>query len=158
MPEINDRELIVTRMLAATPEQAFNFWTSPDHVSEWWGPDGYSTTTERMDLRPGGEWLFTMHGPDGERFENRVQYLEVEPPFLLRYEHRDRNALEPVRFEATITFAPVGAGTLLTMRMVLDSPEDLARVEEAHGASAGQWQTLARFIDRLTVHLADYLH
>ncbi|MDA0351097.1 MAG: SRPBCC domain-containing protein [Chloroflexi bacterium] len=150
---INDRELIVTRVLPATPEVTFSFWTDPAHISDWWGPEGFTTTTQSMDLRTDGEWLFTMHGPDGQDYDNRVEFSEVSRPSRLTYRHRGRDAHEPISFHATVTFAPLGEQTLLTMRMVFDTPEALARVEEANGASVGQHQTLARFAERLAAHV-----
>ncbi len=147
--ELNDRELICTRVLGVAPAVAFAVWTDPAHLAKWWGPGGFTTTTHAMDLRPGGEWRFTMHGPDGRDYANRVQFLEVEAPARLVYRHLDDGEVEPVSFHATVTFAPLGAGTLLTMRMVFDTPEDLARTEEAYGASEGLLQTLTRLAEHV---------
>lgn len=141
----NDRELIMTRILAASPDVVFEAWTDPQHLSNWWGPEGFATTTHGMDLRPGGLWRFTMHGPDGRDYENEVEFLQVDPPSRLVYRHRDVDEAEPVRFRAEVTFVGLGTKTLLTMRMVFESPDDLARTEDAYGASEGLVETLARF-------------
>lgn len=150
--DINDRELLASRILRAAPATVFEFWTDPANISEWWGPDGFATTTHAMDLRAGGEWLFTMHGPGGQDYKSRVEFLEVTRPSRLVYLHRDRDELEPVRFHATVTFAALGEKTLLTMRMVFESAEDLARTEDAYGASDGLLRTLARFTESLAAH------
>jgi len=148
-PEINDRELVTTRVLAASPEVVFDVWTDPAHITSWWGPDGFATVTRAMDLRPGGLWRFTMRGPDGRNYENRIEFIEVSKPSRLVYRHRDEGEVEPVQFHVTVTFAALGKKTLLTMRMVFENAEDLARTEEAYGASEGLLQTLARLANYL---------
>lgn len=146
---INDRELILTRVLSTSPQRAFEAWTDLSQISRWWGPIGFTTTTHSRDLRPGGRWRFTMHGPDGRDYENMVEFLEVAPPSLLSYRHRDEGEVEPVKFYVTVTFAPLGDKTLLTIRSVFESPEDLSRIEDAYGASEGLHQTTARFAECL---------
>ena len=141
---MNDRELVTTRVLSASPERVFEVWTDPDKLTHWWGPKGFSTTTHTMDLRPGGEWRFTMHGPDGRDYKSRIEFIEVAKPSSLVYRHRDEGETEPTNFLAKVTFAALGAKTLLTMRMIFDSPEELSRTEDVYGASEGLLQTLAR--------------
>ena len=51
-----DRELLITRLLDAPVDPVWEAWTNPEHIASWWGPNGFSTTITRMDLRPGGEW------------------------------------------------------------------------------------------------------
>jgi len=153
-PEVNDRELINTRVLNAPPETVFAAWSDPEHLTNWWGPAGFSTTTHSMDLRSGGHWRFTMHGPDGRDYENRIEYVEVREPSLLVYRHSGGPDTEPVRFHVTVSLAPLGRKTLLTMRAVFETPEELAAVEEEYGASEGGVQTLTRLRDLIDGGLA----
>ena len=60
-----EREIASTRVFAAPRELVWKAWTDPKHIEQWWGPIGFTTTTKEFDLRPGGKWLHTMHGPDG---------------------------------------------------------------------------------------------
>ncbi|MEQ8766946.1 MAG: SRPBCC domain-containing protein [Planctomycetota bacterium] len=145
----NDRELIHTRILRAPRERVFAVWTDPAHLAEWWGPRGFRTTTHAMELRAGGTWRFTMHGPDGRDYENRIEYLEVRQPELLVYRHTGDEEVEPVRFQVVVSFSSLGEKTLLTMRMTFESPTDLAHVEDNYGASEGALETLARLTERL---------
>lgn len=69
-----DREIVITRVFDAPREQVFDAWTDSEHVSQWWGPNGFTTTTHEMDVRPGGVWRFIMHGPDGVDYKNRIVY------------------------------------------------------------------------------------
>jgi uncharacterized protein YndB with AHSA1/START domain len=51
-----DREIVISRVLDAPRELVWEVWTDPRHVVHWWGPDGFTTTIETMDVRPGGVW------------------------------------------------------------------------------------------------------
>jgi uncharacterized protein YndB with AHSA1/START domain len=75
-----DREIVVTRVFDAPRELVFDAFTDPAHISNWWGPDGFTTTTHEMDVRPGGTWRFVMHGPDGVDYDNIIVYREITSP------------------------------------------------------------------------------
>jgi uncharacterized protein YndB with AHSA1/START domain len=140
----SDREIVATRVFDAPRERVFQLWTEPHHISKWWGPRGFTTTTQAMDVRPGGEWRFVMHAPDGTDYKNRIVYVEVVPPERLVYKHRGEDGDEPVQFLSTITFAAEGGKTRLTARMVFDTPEARTLVAEKYGAVEGLRQTLER--------------
>ena len=82
-----DREIVITRLIDAPPARVFDAWTDPRQVVQWWGPRGFTTTTSKMDVKPGGVWGFVMHGPDGHDYQNRITYLEVVKPERLVYKH-----------------------------------------------------------------------
>ena len=73
----SEDEMVVSRLLNAPRELVFDVWTDPRHLGEWWGPVGFTTTTQHMDLRPGGEWIHVMHGPDGIDYPNHTVFIEV---------------------------------------------------------------------------------
>ncbi|MEZ6045243.1 MAG: SRPBCC domain-containing protein [Planctomycetaceae bacterium] len=54
---------------------------------QWWGPRGFTLTHHSKDLRPGGTWHYTMHGPDGTDYPNMTLYHEVEKYKKLVYDH-----------------------------------------------------------------------
>jgi len=56
---------VILRVFDAPRELVWEAWTNAKHVVNWWGPRGFTTTIEVMDVRPGGEWRLIMHGPDG---------------------------------------------------------------------------------------------
>ena len=82
-----DRSIVLSRMLQAPREQVFELWTSPEHLANWWGPNGFTLTTHEADIRPGGVWRFTMHGPDGVDYPNVLRYDEIHAPELISFEH-----------------------------------------------------------------------
>lgn len=138
------REIVVSRRFEAPRQRVWDVWTDPQHVSRWWGPRGFSTTTHAWDLSPDGVWRFTMHGPDGTDYENRVVFREVEPPARLAYDHLGDGETADVHFRAEVTFADQAGDTRVTLRMDFGTPEMRAHVEE-FGAVEGAHDTLARF-------------
>ncbi len=136
-----DREVAITRVIDAPRELVFEAFTAVRHLSRWWGPEGFTTTTRSFEFRVGGEWDFVMHGPDGTDYQNWITWREIVPPeriALLHGESRD----DPNAFETVLTFEAVGAATRIEMRTVFPTRElrDQA-VEQYHAIEGGQ-QTL----------------
>lgn len=140
-----DREIVTTRLIDAPRALVFEAWTDPKHVAHWFGPDGFTLTTESMDVRPGGVWRFTMHGPDGTDYPNVVTYEEVVPPARLVHLHGDEK--EPDMFHVTVTLDDREGKTALTMRAVFKSAAARDLVVRERGAIEGAEQTVAR-LDR----------
>ena len=113
-----DREIATTRVFDAPRDLVFDAWTDPEHVAQWWGPNGFTTTTHSMDVRPGGEWIFIMHGPDGTDYKNHIVYREVVRPERLVYDH-----VSGPLFRATVIFEAEGDKTRIRMQMLFETAE-----------------------------------
>ena len=112
-----DREIVITRVISAPPELVFEAFTEVRHLSRWWGPEGFTTTTRALDFRAGGEWDFVMHGPDGTDYQEWISWTEIVPSqriALLHGAFRD----DPDAFESVLTFQPDGTATRIEMRTV----------------------------------------
>ena len=138
------RAIVGVRVLDVTRELVFAAWSDPKHLAQWWGPDGFTTTTHAFAFRNGGVWRFVMHGPDGRDYQNRITYDEIVPPERIVYHHGGGDDVEPVQFRTTVTFEDLGGRTRLTLRGVFPSAEERARVIKEYGADKGLVQTLAR--------------
>jgi uncharacterized protein YndB with AHSA1/START domain len=146
---VGDREIVAERMIDAPPEIVFKILTEKEHIAEWWGPRGFTTTTQSMEVRPGGVWRFCMHGPDGRDYENRITYLEVDAPRKLVYKHGGGKDVEPVSFQVTITLEPKGAQTRMLWRMEFPSAKARDFVTGEYGADKGLTETLTRMQEHL---------
>jgi uncharacterized protein YndB with AHSA1/START domain len=136
-----DREIVISRGIDAPRQLVFEAFTEVRHLSQWWGPHGFTTTTKSFEFGVGKEWSFVMHGPDGTDYPEWITWTEITPPeriALLHGESRD----DPNAFESVLTFEPDGAATRIEMRTVFPT-QDLrdAAVESYHAVEAGQ-QTL----------------
>src|SRR5687768_5226389 len=112
---IENRELIITHSFQAPRELVYQAWTDPKHLPQWWGPEGFTTTVHEIEVKPGGVWRYTMHGPDGVDYENKITFIEVNPPGRLVYAHGDDSVDE--LFQVTVSLEEQGKETKLTMRM-----------------------------------------
>lgn len=146
-----NRELVFDRVLHAPIDLVFEVWTNPEHLAQWYGPKGFGLTTHAMDLRPGGIWDYTMHGPDGRDYHNKVVFTQIEKPGLLVYKHIVEADTEPVGHEMTIRLLDQGETTHVTMRLVFDSPQSMQMVAHHYGAVEGGVQTLDRLQRLLAV-------
>jgi uncharacterized protein YndB with AHSA1/START domain len=144
-----DRELTFTRVFDAPPELVFEAWTNPRHLPHWYGPRGFTTTIQEMNVRPGGVWRLIMRGPDGRDYHNRIVFLDVVRPERLVYKHEPREGDEQASHEVMVTFVREGGKTKVTMRMLFPSAEEREHIVTKYKAVEGGNQTL----DRLAEHL-----
>jgi len=132
-----DKELTITRVLNAPIELVWEVWTNPDHIKNWWGPNGFTNTIFEMDLKPGGNWEFIMHGPDGQDYKNKSIFREIIKHKRIVYEH-----ITGPKFQTTVNFTPQGKKTLLEWRMVFDTAEERDRTVKTFKADVGLKQNI----------------
>src|SRR5689334_10700993 len=143
-----DRELVVSRLIDAPRELVFEAFTEVRHLSQWWGPEGFTTTTQAFEFRVGGEWVFVMHGPDGTDYPEWISWTEITAPERIALLHGESRG-DPNAFESVLTFARVGAATRIEMRTVFRTKEQRDEAVEKYHAIEGGQQTLG--------HLAAYV-
>lgn len=114
------RSLLLTRVMAATPEKVWRCWTDPALLPQWFGPEGHYCITKDIDLRQGGRWLFDMIGPAGEVYPNLHVFTLYDPPKRLDYTLSDPGSSE-IHAEVVVTLTPTGSGTRVTMEMTFTS-------------------------------------
>jgi uncharacterized protein YndB with AHSA1/START domain len=146
-----DRDIVISRIFDAPRELVWQAMVDSQHVIQWWGPRGFTTTIEEMDVRPGGIWKLVMHGPDGTDYPNKSVFKEVVKPERIVYAHGGRRKGGPgATFVATWTFDVVDANkTKLTMRSVFASAADRDKIVKEYGAIEGGKQTLERLAEHL---------
>ena len=105
-----------TRYLPAAPAAVFAAISDPARLARWWGPDGFTNTFHTFDFRPGGAWLFTMHGPDGTDYPNQSAFAEIAQDARVRITH-----VNLPHFELVIDLTPEGEGTHLSWVHVFEN-------------------------------------
>lgn len=152
-PATKDREIVISRLIDAPRDLVFEAFTEVRHLSRWWGPEGFSTTTRTFEFRAGGDWEFVMHGPDGTDYQEWITWQEIVPPeriALLHGEVRD----DPNAFDSVLTFEPAGERqTRITMSTVFPTKELRDEAVEKYHAIEGGEQTLGH----LAAYVADML-
>jgi uncharacterized protein YndB with AHSA1/START domain len=144
-----DREIVMSRVINAPRELVFEAFTEVRHVSRWWGPEGFTTTTRAFEFRAGGEWEFVMHGPDGTDYQEWIAWTDIVPPARIALLHGESRG-DPNAFESVITFEPDGAATRIEMRTVFPTKELRDDAVEKYHAIEGGEQTLSNLAAYVT--------
>src|SRR3954451_14232220 len=105
-----DREIVISRLISAPREVVFEAFTEVRHLSQWWGPNGFTTTTRAFEFRVGGAWDFVMHAPDGTDYQEWITWTEITPPERIAWLHGD-SPDDPDVFESLLTFSAEGGAT-----------------------------------------------
>jgi uncharacterized protein YndB with AHSA1/START domain len=150
-----DREIVLTRLFDAPRTMVWEAWTDPEQLVLWWGPKGFTTTVQEMDVRAGGVWRQVMHGPDGTDYPNDSVFTEVVPNERLVYRLiGGRKGVPAVQIEKIAIFEEEAGGTRVTMCMVFVSAEARDRNVRDYGSIEGGKQTLARLAEVLAERLS----
>lgn len=141
--------LYITRIYDAPVAMVWDAWTDPEQVAQWWGPRGFTITHHSKDLKPGGHWSYTMHGPDGVDYPNRTTYYEVEKYKRLVYDH-GANETQPPLFRVTVVFTELKNKTKMEMTMTLPTPEAAQQIKGFIKQAGGNatWDRLAEYLDK----------
>jgi uncharacterized protein YndB with AHSA1/START domain len=140
-----DREIFLSRTLNAPVELVWEMWTTPEHIANWWGPNGFTNTISTMEVAPGGKWDLVMHGPDGTDYNNKSIFKEVIKYKKIVYDH-----VSAPRHLTTVEFVAQGEKTLLTWHMLFESAEQFMAVVKKYGAIEG----LKQNVEKLEIYLA----
>jgi len=144
-----DREIVLSRVIAAPRDRVFQAWTDPKQLVQWFGPDGFKIESLECDVRTGGRWRFIYTGPDGTRWENRMVFLRLEAPRLIEIEHGSDKDEDPARFHVTVMFDAQSDGkTVLTLRQLHPTKEQ-RDATIGFGAVEFGYQTLGKLARHL---------
>ena len=142
---IENNKVIFRRFFDSPKELVFEAWTSHEHLSQWWGPDGFSITTQSLNFSNGGEWRFIMHGPDGRDYGNRIIFVDIKKPDFIIYDQSGVGGeTADVRFRTVLSFRDAEGGTDFEIEMTFPTKEELDFVSKNYGAIEGGQQHLTR--------------
>ncbi|WP_127521289.1 SRPBCC family protein [Mesorhizobium sp. Z1-4] len=129
---VAQRTMLLQKVIRAPRPVVWGAWVNNETLPQWWGPEGFSCRTQRIDLRSGGEWLFDMIGPDGTVFPNHHLYREVIPEERLGYSLLwGENG--PKHADAWASFEDQDGATKVTLGMVFSTA---AEFQDAKGFGA----------------------
>jgi len=156
------RTITMERSYSATVEAVWALWTTERGIEAWWGPDGFSVTVKHLDLRVGGELLYTMTAtaPDQVDFMKQagmptatdvsIVYTAIEPRRRLGYKSLADfiPGTEPYEVETTVVLDPRPDG----VRMVLtfDAMHDEQWTERAVAGHESELGKLDKILNPVT--------
>jgi uncharacterized protein YndB with AHSA1/START domain len=144
-----DREIVISRVIGAPRELVFEAFTEVRHLSRWWGPEGFTTTTRAFEFRVGGVWDFVLHGPDGTDYQEWICWTEIAAPERIALLHGE-SAGDPNAFESVLTFTSDGAATRIEMRTVFPTKQVRDEAVDKYHAIEGGRQTLGNLAGYVT--------
>jgi uncharacterized protein YndB with AHSA1/START domain len=127
------------RHIPALPESIFAAITDPERLAKWWGPSGFSNTFKQFQFKPGGNWSFVMHGPDGINYPNDSEFVDIIPNEKVVIRHHSQP-----NFTLTIMITGSAEGSMIQWIQEFDN-EEVAR-NIAHIVEPGNEQNLDRLI------------
>lgn len=150
MPAKNKpNEIYISRIYDAPVKMVWEAWVDPKQVAKWWGPRGFTLTTRHKDVRPGGSWDYTMHGPDGTDYPNYTIFHEVEKYSRLVYDHGGTKTTPPL-FRVTVEFKEEKGKTKMEMIMALATKEAADETKKFIKKAGGNatWDRLAEYLSQ----------
>ncbi|WP_051340958.1 SRPBCC family protein [Azospirillum halopraeferens] len=136
------RTMVLERVIRAPRAVVWGAWMNPETLPQWWGPEGFSCRTTRIDLRAGGEWVFDMIGPDGTVYPNHHRYGDVRTGERIDYtllwgENGPKHA------DAWASFEDRDGATKVTLGMVFSTAAEFQTAKGFGAVELGQ-QTLGK--------------
>src|SRR5213594_5118410 len=141
----SERELVTTHTFDAPRALVWKAWTDPKLIPRWWGPKRYTTTVEKMEVRPGGTWRFIQRDSEGNVYGFHGEYKEVVPPERIVDTFEYEGMPGHVLIESA-TFEEIDGRTKVTQKSVFETVEDLEGML-ASGMEDGARETMERFTE-----------
>jgi uncharacterized protein YndB with AHSA1/START domain len=138
------REVTFSRLIAAPVDLVWEVWSELGHLHEWFGPTGFTATTQEFAFVPGGVWRLTMHGPDGTDYPTRIVFRTIEPKTRIVYANNWDLPGAPLDFTVVVTFAAEGKGTRLILHMTFANDAAMRTAVERYGVLKGGVETFER--------------
>lgn len=124
-----NKEIHSARILNSPIETVYAAFADPEHLKVWWGPNGFTNTIHEFDLKPGGKWILTMHGPEAGNYENSSVFKTIEPYKLIAW----KRISQPI-FEMEVGFKKISEKqTEISFRMIFETAEECAKIEKFAG-------------------------
>lgn len=129
MSSAPSNEIFSSRVVNAPLEKLYNAFSNPDHLKNWWGPEGFTNTIHEFDLRPEGRWILTMHGPEKGNYENSSVFKVVEPQKLIAW----KRISQPF-FDMEVGFEKIDdTQSKISFRMIFATEEECNKIKNFAG-------------------------
>ncbi|MDP4285916.1 MAG: SRPBCC domain-containing protein [Bacteroidota bacterium] len=120
-----DCEIVSSRIFNTKRENLYRAWSDPNHLTNWWGPKGFTNTFNEFDFRVGGKWSFIMHAPDQGNFNNECEFIKIDEPSLIAWKRHSK----PL-FQVVATFEEISIDkTKLVFKMLFDTAEECRKIK-----------------------------
>jgi uncharacterized protein YndB with AHSA1/START domain len=149
-----EREVTITRVFDAPRALVFKAWTDPQHLAQWWGPEGFTNPVCEFEPHVGGKLRIHMRGPDGVVYPMKGVIREIVAPERLVFNSVAVDAAGKHLLEGltTVTFAEQNGKTTMTMHSRAAAVAEIG-ISYLQGMEAGWTQSIDR-LEGLLAHAA----
>ena len=119
-------EIVTIRIFKFPRQLVYRAWTEPEHLKNWWGPNGFTNTFHIFDLKVGGRWSFTMHGPEKGNYQNECTFAIIREPEVLVWDRQSK----PL-FQVEVTFDDISENeTRVTFKQKFQTEEECNKLRK----------------------------
>lgn len=145
MEQSTDQVVLSARIITAPINVVYDFFANPALLKTWWGPEGFTNTIHEFDLKPGGRWILTMHGPEKGNYENSSMFTQVVPNQLVAW-----TRLSQPLFDMEISFEEIeNSRTRISFKMIFATAEECEKMRKfVEPKNEENFDRLQRVIDQ----------
>ncbi len=125
----SNREIYNSRILNFPLDKVYEAFSNPEILKNWWGPEGFTNTIHEFDLKPGGKWVLTMHGPEKGNYQNESVFKVVEPKQMIAW-----TRISQPHFDMEVGFNTISESqTQISFRMIFATEEECNKIKSFAG-------------------------
>jgi uncharacterized protein YndB with AHSA1/START domain len=155
---------VISRVFEAPRARVWKAWTDASELKKWWGPQGFKVHTCKLELRPGGTFLYGMTAPDGTDMWGKFLYREIVAPqklvFIVSFSDPQGGVTRhpwspswPLQWMSTVEFEEISGGkTKVSVTWLPHEANELERktFDEGRDSMKQGWGgTLDKLVDQL---------
>ena len=80
-----DATFVLERTFDAPRQKVWAALTEPKRLEQWWGPQGMKSKVAKLELKPGGTFLYGMAMPGGPTMWGKWVFREIAAPDRMVY-------------------------------------------------------------------------
>ncbi len=139
---------IVADLTAPRPV-IWRFWTDAQLLKRWFCPEPWKVAAATIEPHPGGAFDTVFEGPNGERADNKGQFIEVEAGLWLVFGNAPGDGGSPVQMTSFVELIDTEMGGTKMIWGAVHADEAAMQAHLDMGMEAG-WKTAAAQLDALS--------
>lgn len=150
------RTIALERSYRASIEDVWQLWTTKEGIESWWGPDGFTVTVQKLELRVGAQLDYTMTATAAPQIEfmkragmpltnrSRITFIEIIPLRRLVYAHSVDFVPGVAQYSVNTMLELSASGPNVQLVLTIDAMHDEVWTERAVMGWKSELEKLAK--------------